>query len=59
VALDVSGQHQTQIRVPLEHQPAESLSQIPRQSAHEGGRVVSPTHLPPLPAGSTLIPVRG
>ena len=24
-------------------------SQISRQSAHEGGKVVSPTHLPPLP----------
>jgi hypothetical protein len=27
-------------------------SQISRQSAHEGGKVVSPTHLPPLPAGN-------
>jgi len=24
-------------------------SQIPRQSAHEDGKVVSPTHRPPLP----------
>jgi hypothetical protein len=24
-------------------------SQISRQSAHEGGKVVSPTHSPPLP----------
>ena len=24
---------------------------IPRQSAHEGGKVVSPTHRPPLPLG--------
>ena len=24
-------------------------SQISRQSAHEGGKVVSPTHRPPLP----------
>ena len=27
-------------------------SQISRQSAHEGGKVVSPTHLPPLPPGN-------
>ena len=27
-------------------------SQISRQSAHEGGKVVSPTHRPPLPTGS-------
>ena len=27
-------------------------SQISRQSAHEGGKVVSPTHRPPLPLGS-------
>jgi hypothetical protein len=26
-------------------------SQISRQSAHEGGKVVIPTHLPPLPPG--------
>jgi len=26
--------------------------QISRQSAHEGGRVVSPTHRPPLPPGN-------
>jgi len=26
-------------------------SQISRQSAHEGGKVVSPTHRPPLPPG--------
>ena len=32
-------------------------SQISRQSAHEGGKVVSPTHRPPLPRG--YIPVRG
>src|SRR5215510_13741196 len=30
--------------------PAGSGSQISRQSAHEGGKVVSPTHRPPLPA---------
>jgi hypothetical protein len=29
--------------------PGGSGSQISRQSAHEGGRVVSPTHQPPLP----------
>ena len=27
--------------------------QISRQSAHEGGKVVSPTHRPPLPPGNT------
>jgi hypothetical protein len=27
-------------------------SQILRQSAHEGGKVVSPTHRPPLPPGN-------
>ena len=27
-------------------------SQISRQSAHEGGKVVSPRHRPPLPPGS-------
>ena len=27
-------------------------SQISRQSAHEGGKVVSPTHRPPLPLGN-------
>jgi hypothetical protein len=26
--------------------------QILRQSAHEGGKVVSPTHRPPLPPGN-------
>ena len=29
-------------------------SQISRQSAHEGGKVVSPTHRPPLPPGNIL-----
>jgi len=29
--------------------PGGSGSQISRQSAHEGGKVVSPTHRPPLP----------
>jgi len=29
--------------------PGVRRSQISRQSAHEGGRVVSPTHRPPLP----------
>jgi len=27
-------------------------SQISKQSAHEGGKVVSPTHRPPLPPGN-------
>ena len=27
-------------------------SQILRQSAHEGGKVISPTHRPPLPSGN-------
>ena len=29
-----------------------SGSQISRQWAHEGGKVVSPTHWPPLPPGN-------
>jgi hypothetical protein len=29
--------------------PGGGGSQISRQSAHEGGKVVSPTHRPPLP----------
>jgi hypothetical protein len=29
-----------------------SGSKILRQSAHEGGKVVSPTHRPPLPPGN-------
>ena len=32
--------------------PERAGSQISRQSAHEGGKVVSPTHWPPLPPGS-------
>jgi hypothetical protein len=32
--------------------PGGSGSQISRQSAHEGGKVVSPTHRPPLPPGN-------
>ena len=32
--------------------PGGSDSHISRQSAHEGGKVVSPTHQPPLPLGN-------
>jgi hypothetical protein len=32
--------------------PGGSGSQISRQSAHEGGKFVSPTHRPPLPPGN-------
>jgi hypothetical protein len=32
--------------------PRGSGSQISRQSTHEGGKVVSPTHRPPLPPGN-------
>ena len=31
-------------------------SRISRQSAHEGGKVVSPTHRPPLPPPQEYIP---
>jgi len=41
------------------YRPGEALrfpgvwdAQISRQSAHEGGKVVSPTHRPPLPPGN-------
>jgi len=42
--------------------PGGSGSQISRHSAHEGGKVVSPTHRPPLPSQEiflVLISVRG
>ena len=32
--------------------PEGSGSQILKQSAHEGGKVASPTHRPPLPPGN-------
>jgi len=32
--------------------PGGSGSLISRQSAHEGGKVVNPTHRPPLPPGN-------
>ena len=33
-------------------EPGGGGSQISRQSAHEAGKVVSPTHRPPLPPGN-------
>ena len=42
--------------------PGGSGSHISRQSAHEGGMVVSPTHRPPLPPQEifpVLVSVRG
>jgi len=40
--------------IPLQTQTVERGwgSQISRQSAHEGVKVVSPTHRPPLPPGN-------
>jgi hypothetical protein len=35
--------------------PVGSGSQISRKSAYEGGKVVSPTHLPPYPQKTLLI----
>jgi hypothetical protein len=35
--------------------PGGSGSQISRQSAHEGGKVVNPTHRPPLPHQEMLL----
>jgi len=35
--------------IPLQAWTGHEASQISRQSAHEGGKVVSPTHRPPLP----------
>jgi len=32
--------------------PEDSGSQISRQSTHEGGKFISPTHRPPLPPGN-------
>ena len=32
--------------------PGDGGSQISKQSAHKDGKVVSPTHLPPLPTGN-------
>ena len=44
--------------MPLELQEVEA-PRISRQSAHEGGKVVSPTPRPLLPPGDTFIYVRG
>ena len=33
----------------------QSISQISRHSAHEGGKVVTPTHRPPLPPRGILV----
>jgi len=38
--------------IPLQAWTGPEGSQISRQSAHEGGKVVSPTHRPPLPPGN-------
>jgi len=39
--------------------PKVSGSQFSRQSAHEGGKDVSPTHRPPLPPKETFLVLRG
>ena len=48
----------TVLDMPLGLQQVEA-SRISRQSAHEGGKVVSPTPQPLFPPGDTLIYVRG
>jgi hypothetical protein len=52
----IVGSIYTHKAVPLQAWTGRS-SQISRQSAHEGGKVVSPTHRPPLVM--VLISVRG